>query len=97
VSVVAVPVADAAERLAAFVAAHGGSGSGVVAYVGRAGARVVVTAADGLFTDVLVASVEDGVAACAQAGVEVGEWTRDLTARITLSPADRVRMAGTGR
>ena len=86
-----------ARRLLEFVAAHGGPGAAVVSYLGRPGARIVVVAEDGLFADAVVPSVEAGVKVCEQAGISVQTWTRDLTGKIDLSPADRRRMAGTGR
>ena len=84
-------------RFKAFTAANGGSGSGVVNYVGRERARIVVVAADGVFTDAVVSSVEVGEQICVSAGLTVESWNRELNARITTSPADRVKMAGTGR
>ena len=84
-------------RLRAFVAEHGGPGSAVVAYLGRPGARIVVVAADGLFADAVVPDLVQAGEICTAAGIPVGEWDRELTSRITLSHADRVRMAGTGR
>jgi len=70
----------------------------VVSYLGRSGARVVVVAGDGAFGDAIVTGVEAGAAVCEQAGIAVADgWDRELSARITPSPADRARMAGTGR
>lgn len=86
-------------RLRAFLDAHGGAGSAVVSAIGRRGARIVVVAqADGAWADAVVDSVPEAVAVCAAAGIEVAdEWTRELSARVTVSDADRRRMAGTGR
>ncbi|MTD13762.1 hypothetical protein GIS00_07370 [Nakamurella sp. YIM 132087] len=81
-------------RFREFVQAHGAPGVGVVQYLGRSGARVVVVAADGLFTDAVVPNEAAAADLCEQAGVEVEDWSRELTARITLSPADRLKMAG---
>ena len=69
----------------------------MIAYLGRPGARIVVVAADGLFADAVVPSMDEAAAVCAAAGIPVGSWDRETTSLITVSHADRVRMAGTGR
>lgn len=66
----------------------------VVEHLGRVGARIVVVASDGEFGDALAASVPAAEAACREAGIAVQGWDRDLVARITPTPADRLRMAG---
>lgn len=76
---------------------HGGSATAVVNYLGRSGARIVVVAQDGLFADAVLPSVAVATEVCERAGIPVGEWTRELTGKIDVSPADRRRMAGTGR
>lgn len=87
-----------ASRLRAFVAAHGGSAQAVVEPIGRVGVRIVVVAADGSYGDAVVASAETAAALCERAGIAVVDgWTRDLSASVSPSPADRRRMAGTGR
>ena len=87
-----------AGRLRAFVAAHGGTGEAVVEPIGRVGVRVVVVATDGAFCDAVVGSAEAAAAICERAGIGVADgWTRELTSSVTPSPADRRRMAGTGR
>lgn len=88
-----------AERLRTFLSAHGGAGTAVVTAIGRRGARIVVVAdADGAWGDAVVDSVPQAQAVCAAAGITVAdEWTRELSARVMVSPADRRRMAGTGR
>lgn len=85
-----------ADRFRSFVAANGGSGTAVVHHLGRRGARIVVVAADGPFADAVV-PMDHADAICTAAGIAVGDWDRELTGRITVSPADRRRMAGTGR
>jgi hypothetical protein len=89
--------AGVAQRLRQFVAEHGGSGTAVISYLGRRGARIVVVSADGPFTDAVVDDIETATAVCAAAGLPVGEWDREMTGRISVSSADRTRMAGTGR
>ncbi len=89
--------AEVASRLRSFVADHGGTGTAVISYLGRPGARIIVVAADGLFADAVVLGMDRAAAVCQAAGIAVGSWDRELTSRITVSHADRVRMAGTGR
>jgi len=85
-------------RLRAFVTAHGGPATAVIGYLGRSGARIVVVAGDGAFGDAIVSGIEAGAAVCEHAGIPVADgWDRELSAQITPSPADRQRMAGTGR
>lgn len=87
-----------ADRLRAFVAAHGGAGEAVVEPIGRVGVRVVVVAADGTYGDAVVASADTAAAMCLRAGIAVADgWTRELSASVAPGPADRRRMAGTGR
>ena len=91
--------ADAAAvgRLRAFAADHGGHTVAVIEHLGRVGARIVAVAPDGRYGDAVVGSVEIATLVCARAGLDVRTWDRELSALITLSPADRRRMAGTGR
>jgi hypothetical protein len=89
--------ARVSDRLRSVIAEHGGPGTAVIAYLGRPGARIVVVAADGRFGDAVVPSMDEATAVCAAAGITVGAWDRELTSLITVSHADRVRMAGTGR
>lgn len=90
-------VSRVAGRFRGFVSAHGGAGSAVVQYLGRPGYRIVVVAADGTFADAVVSDRARADAVCSDAGVEVADWSRELTSRIAVSAADRTRMAGTGR
>jgi hypothetical protein len=84
-------------RFRTFLGDHGGSGSAVVQYLGRPGFRIVVVAADGTFADAVVSDRARADAVCEAAGVEVQDWSRELTSRVTISAADRRRMAGSGR
>lgn len=88
---------DAVARLRAFASDHGGGAVAVVEYVGRVGARIVVIAPDGAFGDAMASSVPAGVEVCRRADIPIRSWDRELTSLITPQPADRVRMAGTGR
>lgn len=85
-------------RLRAFVTGHTGPATAVITYMGRSGARIVVVAGDGAFGDAIVSGVEAGAVVCEEAGIPVADgWDRELSAQLTPSPADRERMAGTGR
>jgi len=87
-----------ADRLRSFAAAHGGAGEAVVESIGRVGFRIVVVAVDGAYCDAMAPSAEVAERVCEQAGIAVADgWTRELTATVSPSPADRRRMAGTGR
>ncbi len=86
-----------AARFRAFVRAHGAPASAVVNYLGRERVRVVLVAGDGAFTDAVVSSPASAEQVCGAAGVTVESWNRALNARMTTTPADRRRMAGTGR
>ena len=83
--------------LRTFTQQHGGSGSAVLDYMGRRGVRIVVIAADGPFTDAIVPDLDQAASVCEAAGLTIGHWDRESTGKITVSAADRVRMAGTGR
>ena len=88
----------AVARLREFLAGHAGSGTAVINYLGRPGARIVVVADDGAFGDAVVSGVIAAAEVCRQAGIPVADgWDRELSAKISPSPADRRRMAGTGR
>jgi hypothetical protein len=88
---------DAVGRLRHFAAEHGGTAVAVIENIGRIGARIIAIAPDRAFGDAVVSSVEAARKVCERAGLEIREWDRELTAALTLSPADRRRMAGTGR
>lgn len=79
------------------LAAHGGPGTAVVAYMGERGHRIVAIAADGTFGDAVVPTAEMAQEVCTAAGLPIGSWDRESTSLIAPSPADRKRMAGTGR
>jgi hypothetical protein len=81
--------------LKSFAAAHGGSGTAVVEYVGRERVRLVVVGTDGVWGDEVVPSIEVGRAAAEAAGLTVkDEWDRELTAAVKTTQEDRLRMAG---
>jgi hypothetical protein len=87
-----------AGRLRRFVAIHGGAGEAVVEPIGRVGVRIVVIASDGAYCDAMASSVEAAAAVWRRAGLGVADgWSRELAASVSPSPADRRRMAGTGR
>ena len=91
---------DAAQvgRLRDFRSGHDGTTVAVINYIGRVGARIVVIADDGAFGDAVASGVTAATEICSQAGIPVADgWNRELSAKITPSPEDRQRMAGTGR
>lgn len=89
--------AEAVGRLRGFAASHGGDAVAVIEHLGRVGARIVVIAPDGEFGDQMVSSVDAAGKVCQRAGLTVREWDRELTALVTMTPADRRRMAGRAR
>jgi hypothetical protein len=61
-----------------FATGHGGA-KAVIEYVGKRGARIVLVAEDGEWTDQFADSTDIARKACATAGVEVeNEWEREL-------------------
>lgn len=89
--------ADAVGRLRRFAAEHGGTAVAVIENIGWIGARIIVIAPDRAFGDAVVSSVDAARKVCEHAGFEVKTWDRELSSALTLSHADRERMAGTGR
>ncbi|MBM9466208.1 hypothetical protein [Nakamurella leprariae] len=87
----------AAHALTTFVRTHGDGCVAVVQPLGRPGARVVVVAPDGRWGDAVVSTQQVGEQLCERTGITVQQWDRELSARLTPTPADRRRMAGTGR
>ena len=84
--------AEAVGRLREFAGAHGGDVVAVVEHLGRVGARIIVIAPDGQFGDALVSSTQAAGQVCQRAGIDVRDWDRELTARVTPTPADRQQM-----
>jgi hypothetical protein len=81
--------------LKSFAAAHGGSGTAVVEYVGRGRTRIVVVGADGVWGDEVVPDPETGKAAAESAGLTVKDaWDRELTAAVKTTQEERIRMGG---
>lgn len=87
------PGVDAVDWLRRFEVDHGESVA-TVQPMGRAGARIVVVGPDGAFGDAVVASQDEGTQVCRRAGIDLVRWDRDLSARVLISPRDRLRMAG---
>lgn len=77
--------------------AERGEATAVINYLGNARVRIVAIAADGTFGDAVVPSVAEAEEVCQRAGVDVGSWDRETSAKVAISPADRRKMAGTGR
>lgn len=87
----------AVKRLRRFLDEHGAPGSATVDYLGRSGARLVMVAADGRFTDVVLVGMDAAQAVLAGLDLTPSEWDRERSAALRVDPADRVRMAGSGR
>lgn len=88
--------ADAVGWLRSFAAERGKSVA-VIAHLGRSGARIVAIGPDGSFGDAVVGSVAAAEEVCRRAGVPTADWDRETSAKLVVSPADRTKMAGTGR
>jgi hypothetical protein len=72
------PHATLVAGLREFAGAHGGA-KGVVEYVGRRGARIVLVGNDGAWGDQFASSTDIARAACERAGITVeNEWEREL-------------------
>ncbi|MBV1852327.1 hypothetical protein QEZ54_31340 [Catellatospora sp. KI3] len=72
------PTATLVAGLREFASAHGGA-KGVIEYVGRRGARIVLVGGDGAWGDRFAASTDIARAACERAGITVeNEWEREL-------------------
>ncbi len=83
---------DARARLRRFVDAHGSEVVAAINHVGRVGVRIVAVAPSGEYGDVLVGSMGAAQRLCADLGIAVRDWDREMTATVTPSRADRVRM-----
>ncbi|WP_051265123.1 hypothetical protein [Nakamurella lactea] len=90
------PAINAVAWLRGFEVDHG-EAVAVVHYLGQRRARIVAIAGDGTFGDAVVESVEAAREVCRRAGIDLAQWDRDTAARVAVSPADRRKMAGTGR
>lgn len=91
----------AVQRMRTFARAHGDT-TATVEHLGRNGARVILLGGDGVYGDVVLGSARQGGVelaeqVCATAGIPVADWDRERSAAVRISPADRQRMAGTGR
>ncbi|MEJ7651727.1 MAG: hypothetical protein WKF57_22185 [Nakamurella sp.] len=89
-------VERAALRIRSFLAAHDDARA-TIDHLGRGSARVVLVSKSGDWGDVVVRSTEQAEQACERAGISVAGWDRETAAQVDLSPAYRIRMAGTGR
>ncbi|WP_353647512.1 hypothetical protein ABLG96_11405 [Nakamurella sp. A5-74] len=86
----------AADRVRGFLTAHTDARA-TIDHLGRGLARIVLVSGSGDWGDVVVRSMEQARLACERAGIAVTEWDRETAAQVDLSPAYRIRMAGTGR
>jgi hypothetical protein len=87
--------AKLAKEITAFAQQHGGSAEGQIAYVGQAGARIVLVGADGGWGDLMAPSVETAQQATERAGITVHEsFDGELAAKVKTGPYEWSRMAG---
>lgn len=94
------PLSDVADDAVAWLRgfqAERGTSVAVVHHLGRSGARIVAIGPDGRFGDAVVESVAAAEQVCRRAGVELKSWDRETSGLVAITPADRKKMAGTGR
>lgn len=89
-------IARAIKRLRALADRHG-DGTVALANMGSRGVRIIYVAGDGTFGDVVVPSAAAADRVCADGGWTIAGWDAATVKRLAPSPADRRRMAGTGR
>ena len=89
-------VKAAVKRFRRLADAHGG-GSVALANTGSRGVRLVFVAADGVFGDAMVPNVVAAEQVCEIGEWEITGWDAATVNRMSPTPADRRRMAGTGR
>jgi len=77
-----------------FVASHGESARAVTQPVSRDQVRITLVGADGTLGDVLVRDLGAAEAVIAASSATAAEWDRELSAAVTLTRANRLRMAG---
>jgi hypothetical protein len=77
-----------------FVAAHGEAASAVVQGVSLDQVRITLVGADGNLGDVLVRDTATAEAVVEASTATWAEWDRELSGSVTLTPANRERMAG---
>lgn len=88
---------DVSTKIRGFVGSFGGAPSqttAVIENLGNRGARIVLVASDGRWGEVIASTPELAQQACAATEVTVGEWDRELSARLRITAADWRRMAG---
>ncbi|MGW0035603.1 hypothetical protein [Gordonia sp. NPDC003376] len=92
---VAVP-RDVVASIEKFVSREGGSATAVLQPIGAAGVRItLVGEKGGILGDRVVADEATAQAVVdAVAGVEVGEWDRDLVSTVDVKPSHYKQMAG---
>lgn len=87
--------AKLAGQITAFAKQHGGGAEGQIAYVGQAGARIVLVGADGVWGDLMADSVATARQAAEQAGITVQEtFDGAMAEKVRTGPYEWSRMAG---
>ncbi|UZJ26175.1 hypothetical protein RHODO2019_07120 [Rhodococcus antarcticus] len=77
-----------------FVAAHGEAASAVVEGVSCDKVRITLVGADGNLGDVIVRDAATAAAVVEASTATGAEWDRELSGSVTLTRANRARMAG---
>lgn len=91
----AAPPAKLVESISSFVSAHGGSATVVLQPMGRAGVRMTLVGADGILGDRVAADLATAHHVVdALDTLEIGEWDRELTSRVTPRKGHFQQMAG---
>ncbi|WP_255285765.1 hypothetical protein, partial [Streptomyces niveus] len=84
-----------AQQIGAFAKRHGGAAEGQLAYLGRAGTRIVLVAQDGDWGDLVAPSHDVALKAVEKAGITVHEaFDGEFAAKVRTGPYEWNRMAG---
>ncbi|WP_199566328.1 hypothetical protein [Streptomyces corynorhini] len=83
-----------AKRIDAFARAHGGA-EGQLAYIGRAGTRIVLVGEDGAWGDLVAPTHDIARGAAERAGLTLHEsFDGEFAAKVRTGPYEWTRMAG---
>ena len=84
-----------AKQIGAFARRHDGAVEGQLAYLGQAGARVVLVAADGDWGDLVAPTHDVALKAAEKAGITLHEsFDGEFAAKVRTGPYEWTRMAG---
>jgi hypothetical protein len=84
-----------AKQITAFARSHGGGAEGQIAYIGEAGARIVLVGEDGAWGDLVAPTCDIAREAVERSGITVHEsFDGGLAAKVRTGPYEWSRMAG---